>query len=158
MPLQILLLSSFAPLLLALAQVGRTRALERRVLGRPIHRARASKRGRRALVLLALLMAALAPVAAPDFALACVPLLAGAALLLELSPRPDERACGAEGVRSGWELCALGELREWRLTGDHLRFRGRGEWSAVDLPRELHEAMRARLEAACPGRESRFAS
>lgn len=158
MLVQFLLAASYAPLLLALAQVGRTRVRERRVLGRLVHRAPLRKRGRRALAALALLMAAFAPFAVPEHALACVPLLGGAALLFELSPAPGERACGEQGVRSGWELCALGELREWRLTGDHLRFRGAGEWSAVDLPRELHEAMRARLESACPGRESRFAS
>ncbi len=42
------------------------------------------------------------------------------------------------------------------MTGDHLRFKERGEWTAVDLPRALQPAVRARLVRLIPERENRF--
>lgn len=73
--------------------------------------------------------------------------------------RPDfsDQICGSDGVRYGWYLRRLDDLEEWRLTGDHLRFRLFGIWRAVPLPAERHESMRAVLEARAAGRESRFA-
>jgi hypothetical protein len=60
-------------------------------------------------------------------------------------------------VQRGWHARRLEELEEWRLTGEHLRFRLFGEWTAVPLAPEHHAAMRARLVACCAERESPFA-
>ncbi len=84
-------------------------------------------------------------------------LVAGAAVLW-LQPRPDDGAFGALGVRYGWSARRFEDLEEWRLTGDHLRFRLRGEWVAVDLPRGEHVAVRALLAGKCGDRESRFSA
>jgi len=65
-------------------------------------------------------------------------------------------ACGTEGVRSGGWAHTYGDLDEWRLTGDHLRFRAGEVWRAVALPADMHEEVRVRLEELAGGRESRF--
>jgi hypothetical protein len=64
--------------------------------------------------------------------------------------------CGDSGVQVGWEVRAFEELTEWRVSGSHLRFRGKGDWKSVPLPAEGVDALRARLESAAPGRESAF--
>lgn len=66
------------------------------------------------------------------------------------------RACGARGVRSGSWSHAYGDLEEWRLTGDHLRFRVGAVWRAAALPRGLHPEVREVLVALVGERESRF--
>lgn len=73
--------------------------------------------------------------------------------------RPDfsDQICGDRGVRYGWYLRRFEDFEEWRLTGEHLRFRLFGIWRAVPLPPERHEAFRPLLEEKAPGRESRFA-
>lgn len=74
-----------------------------------------------------------------------------------LSPGFGDALCGEDGVQRGWHARRLADLEEWRLTGEHLRFRLFGEWTAVPLAPEHHAAVRARLVAACPERESPFA-
>lgn len=69
-------------------------------------------------------------------------------------PGGDEEACGTEGVRRGWTVRSFAALEEWRLVGEHLRFRVGGRWLAVRLPREHQGATRERLQALAPGRES----
>ena len=66
------------------------------------------------------------------------------------------QACGAAGVQSRCFSYAYEELAEWRLTGDHLRFRVGEVWRAVALPGELHSEVRRQLERLAEGRESRF--
>ena len=66
------------------------------------------------------------------------------------------QACGAAGVQSRCFSYAYEELAEWRLTGDHLRFRVGEVWRAVALPGELHSEARRQLESLAEGRESRF--
>lgn len=73
-----------------------------------------------------------------------------------LRPTAADRICGSEGVRRGWELRRFEELEEWRLIGEHLRFRLLGEWTAVPLDPSYHERVRARLEQLVPERESGF--
>ena len=73
---------------------------------------------------------------------------------LWLPPRGSDRALGERGVQSGWRVVPLGELLEWRLTGDHLRFRLGATWEAVPLEPALHPDVRARLTEAAPGAES----
>ncbi len=81
----------------------------------------------------------------------------GLALCVQLF-RPDERlrVVGEEGLRWGWYARTLANLEEWRLTGDHLRFRLLGIWRAVDLPYTEHPAYRERLVARAADRESSF--
>lgn len=84
-------------------------------------------------------------------------LVAAAALRLWWSmPGSKDAATGEAGVARGFEGRRLEELEEWRLTGDHLRFRLHGEWTSAPCPRDDQPWLRARLEQACPGRESRF--
>ncbi|MCA8979320.1 MAG: hypothetical protein H6831_03195 [Planctomycetes bacterium] len=75
-----------------------------------------------------------------------------------LSPRASSRALGPTGVISGWTSARFQDLEEWRLSGDHLRFRLPGRlWDALEVPPERHAELRAQLERAAPGRESRYA-
>lgn len=79
------------------------------------------------------------------------------ALVLQLArPSFGDRVCAEGGVRSGWFWQRYEQLEEWRLSGDHLRFKVRGEWLAVDLPRAEHARVRARLLERAADRESRF--
>jgi hypothetical protein len=90
-------------------------------------------------------------------AVTCAALVVLGIAVAILSPGSGDAVCGEEGVQRGWHARRLGELEEWRLAGSHLRFRLFGEWTAVPLAPEHHAAMRARLVAACPERESPFA-
>lgn len=71
---------------------------------------------------------------------------------------PSERDAriGDSGVAHGWDSRSFRELEEWRLTGEHLRWRIGSRWVACRLPVAEHEALRERLAAACGERESRF--
>jgi hypothetical protein len=88
--------------------------------------------------------------------LPAVAVLGLAAALLALQPGFADSRCGERGVQIGWNARHYEELEEWRLTGDHLRWRLGEIWVACDLPVAQHEAMRTRLEQLAPGRESRF--
>lgn len=90
----------------------------------------------------------------PYVAAGALIILSVAAVILAQSQRGG--ACGTEGVRSGSWSHSYGALDEWRLTGDHLRFRRGAVWRAVSLPTSLHEDVRGRLEELAAGRESRF--
>ncbi|MBI5431497.1 MAG: hypothetical protein HZA52_01570 [Planctomycetes bacterium] len=79
----------------------------------------------------------------------------GLALVL-LSPGFQDSKFGAHGVQRGWHARRFAELEEWRLTGDHLRWKLFGQWVASDLPAERHTAARAKLVAVAADRESRF--
>jgi len=50
------------------------------------------------------------------------------------------------------------DLEEWRLTGDHLRWKLFGEWQACEVPSAESESLRTKLEQLIPDRESRFRS
>ena len=77
--------------------------------------------------------------------------LALAMLLSFLYPSNRDSAVGEDGVRSGWHARRFGEIEEWRLIGEHLRWRLRGEWVSCVVPVEHHAELRARLD---PRRES----
>ena len=81
-------------------------------------------------------------------ALACVAAL--------LSRRQRGQACGEAGVQRGCFSCAYEDVEEWRLTGDHLRFRVGEVWRAVALPDRFHPQVRSLLEARVGDLESRF--
>lgn len=85
-------------------------------------------------------------------------LLAGGVVLLTLSPRPGVRVLGANGVQSGWNHASFEQFAEWRLSGEHLRFRLDGRlWDAVEVAPGARTELRERLERVAPGRESRYA-
>ena len=80
--------------------------------------------------------------------------LSGTAMGLAQAQRGG--VCGGAGVQSGCFSYSYGDLEEWRLTGDHLRFRVGEVWRAVSLPQPLHAEVRGLLETHAGGRESRF--
>ena len=82
--------------------------------------------------------------------------LLGAMLLTALSPGVGDRACGEDGVFHGWHGVRYADLEAWRLTGDHLRFQVRGEWSAVAVPRDRQARVRGILERIAGDRESPY--
>jgi hypothetical protein len=63
---------------------------------------------------------------------------------------------GESGVQRGWLSRRFEELEEWRLAGDHLRFRLLGEWTSVPCPPERQAELRAELQRLNPARESPF--
>jgi hypothetical protein len=127
-----------------------------RIVGRPLHRQLV---GRRPFLLWVLgllgtgvlvVFSGLVPTAP-----ALLVLGAAAALLAPL-PRAEDSVYGEAGVRCGWFARRFEDLEEWRLTGDHLRWRVGGEWLSSSVPAELQLELRERLERECPDRESRF--
>ncbi len=163
-PLRLLLLAAIVQLALAASFVAWRALGARRRVGARRAGARGSRRAR-AVVIAASWACALALwFLAADDADRAGPLLplslaaiAGAGVVLMASPGPSDRDLGDVGVRSGWSVASYEELAEWRLVGEHLRFRLEGRlWDATPVdPRDLDE-LRARLEQAAPGRESRF--
>ncbi len=145
--------SLFAGILLAL----RVRARERAVVGEVVARSGAGMRRRLPWLLVAAAGVACALLGRGEPSLAWTlppPLLALGFLLVQ--PLAEDRVAGRGGVRRGWYVRALQDLEEWRVTGDHLRFRLRGPWEAVPLPAALHPEFEAKLRALAPERESRF--
>ncbi len=143
-------------LLLAGAWIARLRTRAAAAVGpvlvavEPARRARAI--GAAAIVALAL---AAAFAQAVPWPLAIV--AAGLGAWIQLArPGIGDRVCGERGVRRGWHARSWSELEEWRLTGDHLRLRLQGEWTAVDLPGALQGDVRRTLETLVPERQSRF--
>lgn len=63
---------------------------------------------------------------------------------------------GDRGARIGWRSRRFEDFCEWRLTGDHARFRVEDNWLALEMPVEQQPPFRAKLEALCAQRESRF--
>jgi hypothetical protein len=84
--------------------------------------------------------------------------LMGAWALYMFSPSAHDAVLGERGVQRGWRARSFAELEEWRLTGEHLRWRLGEEWFASPAPRGWHAELRAQLESACAERESRFKS
>lgn len=84
---------------------------------------------------------------------AALAVLALAAVGLALAPGFQDSELGEHGVRRGWHARRFDELEEWRLIGDHLRWRLFGVWVASDWPMARHEELRPKLSAE---RESRF--
>ena len=92
----------------------------------------------------------------PTMGLAGLLAVLSAVIFTGFRPGFGDRVCGVNGVRRGWVVRSFEELEEWRLIGEHLRFRLFGEWEAVPLDPEHHAAIRARLTELVPGRESAF--
>ena len=82
-------------------------------------------------------------------------LVLGAALVA-CAPGAEDSLLGSHGAQHGWHARRFADLDEWRLTGDHLRWRLVDEWVAVHAPAELHDELRGQLTAANAERASRF--
>jgi hypothetical protein len=144
-------------LALGLAVVGVWSLGNRARVGAPEHCVRRRFGVRVALVAGYVLVAAIAlavPSEIPRLPLALE--LALGLVLLAASPGFQDSKVGASGVQRGWHARRWAELEEWRLTGDHLRWKLDGTWVASDLPAARHAAVRERLLAAAGDRESRF--
>jgi hypothetical protein len=152
-----LFLASDVWLALGIVFALRVRARERAVLGEIVAREMPSPRTRILGSALILAGAVCAVLGRGELGLQwTLPPLALALASALLRPLEQDRVAGRNGVRRGWYVRALADLEEWRLTGDHLRFRLRGLWEAVPLPTALHPEFEARLRALAPERESRF--
>jgi hypothetical protein len=81
--------------------------------------------------------------------LPAVSVLALSGLLSFLYPARRDSVLGESGVQAGWYARGFSEIEEWRLVGQHLRWRLRGEWVASVAPLELHERLRALLDPEC---------
>jgi hypothetical protein len=83
------------------------------------------------------------------------PLLLGI-LLAWILPGFQDAVLGESGVQRGWIARRFADLEEWRLTGEHLRFRLHGEWTSVPCPPTQQGFVRETLLEVAPDRESRF--
>lgn len=154
-PLPLILLTQMI-VMAGLAVVARVRASRDPRIGRPYLVIQDSGRLKPALLALQTGLLIITLVADPFPTLYAAFALLGAILLTWLSPGADDRACGEDGVYRGWYGRRYSELEEWRLTGDHLRFRLRGEWTSVEVPALKRAHIRMILQEAIPDRESRF--
>lgn len=84
--------------------------------------------------------------------------LSSVALMLAITPGFHDNVYGERGVRYGWYARRYEQLEEWRLTGEHLRWKLFGEWVSSRVPPAEHAELRTKLERLAPERESRFAS
>jgi len=79
-----------------------------------------------------------------------------AQLLVFTTPGGQDAVLGEGGVQRGWHARRFESLEEWRLTGDHLRFRLFGEWTSVPCPPDHQFSLRSKLVQLVPERESPF--
>ncbi len=145
------------PLVCAVLAVVGLRRGHARTVGEPLARQRASRTWLRvAWTVHAAALAAIVVNWESLPSIAALTLLALGSLLLALSPLAHDADIGERGVRHGWMARALADLEEWRLTGEHLRWKLGGEWVACRIAPEHHTALRERLRQACAERESPF--
>jgi len=119
-------------------------------IGTPVHVV-APSRGKRLFADVLLIAVTIAALLGPVPGWPALLVLVQALLLARLLPATEDSVLGERGVRSGWESRAFGELEEWLLVGEHLRWRLRGEWYACAAPAALHPGLRGKLD---PARES----
>lgn len=83
-------------------------------------------------------------------------LVVPALCLVAATPGRLDAILGEQGVARGFEARRFEDLEEWRLTGDHLRWKLHGEWTSSPCPAAEHDAWRRLLEERCGAAESRF--
>lgn len=83
-------------------------------------------------------------------------LVVPALCLVVATPGRLDAILGEHGVARGFEARRFEDLEEWRLTGDHLRWKLHGEWTSSPCPAAEHDAWRRLLEERCGAVESRF--
>ena len=69
---------------------------------------------------------------------------------------PRGAVVGEQGVSLGWRSAPYSGLQEWRLIGEHLRFRVGGRWHAVAAPASVQGVLRGHLGRESAERESRM--
>jgi hypothetical protein len=149
----------FAALVLAPAAAASAASVwsARRRVGPELVAERAGAAARWAMLALIAAVAAVAVAFAPDVPLApTLVVLALSACVVASRPSAGDSVYGERGVRRGWLARRFEELEEWRLAGEHLRWKLAGEWLACRVPTEMQAALRAKLAALCPERESPF--
>jgi hypothetical protein len=145
------------PLLVVAAYVCLSSAQRRKAkVGAAIAEARPWRTAKLALVGLYLATLAVLLLLRDLPALPLVLVLGLSAAIVLWTPGFHDAVCGEEGVQRGWHARRFEELEEWRLIGDHLRFRLFGEWTSVPLPANDQPRIREKLLAIAPTRESRF--
>lgn len=85
-----------------------------------------------------------------------LPTLALTSLLVWLQPAAGTGRIGRFGVQKGWRVHGYNELEEWRLAGEHLRFRVDERWYALDLPAAKHSLVEQELVLCAPERRSPY--
>ena len=129
----------------------------RRAIGAPIASEKPGLRNRRLLLIGAqgavLALVALRGELPLPLVTACLTL---AAAITWLAPGFKDAACGETGVQRGWYARRFENLEEWRMTGEHLRFRLFGQWTSVPVPPNEQPRIREKLLHLNPTRESRF--
>lgn len=142
-----------AGLTLTLAMIARAR----RAVGQPIAAEHPQRRARQLALIGAQAIALALVLARRDLPLELViPCLILAATLAAIAPGFSDAICGETGVQRGWYARRFEDLEEWRMIGEHLRFRLFGEWTSVPLPPNEQPKIREKLLTLCPARESRF--
>ena len=142
----------FATLVLACAAAFSDlwRARNSRKVGRVLSRVR-PRRLRRLLRLGLVVLAGAVLVFGGIPRLPALSVLALSGLLSLLYPGSRDSILGERGVQAGWYARGFSEIEQWRLVGQHLRWRLRGEWVASAAPQEWHARLRGQLD---PRRES----
>lgn len=157
MPLNVLLWGALAWSVLGLASVGVLVVRLRSRIGREAHFDRPFTWSQRLFTVgAAVATAAVVVNWAELMGVLALAIIALAWATMLISPGANDAALGELGVRRGWYARTFEELEEWRLTGDHLRWKLRGEWQASPAPRATHAVLRDKLVALCPERESSF--
>lgn len=142
--------------LAGLAVVARVRAARDPRIGKPYLVIQDSRRVKPALLAVQTGLLIITLLAEPFPRMLAAFALLGAMLLTWLTPGVDDRGCGEEGVYRGWYGRRYEDLEEWRLTGDHLRFKLHGTWTSVEVPAAKRAHIRTILQDSAPDRESRF--
>lgn len=125
-------------------------------VGSIVHEVRAERTHRLALAIVVLAITVVTAVAVSR--VAALILVGGldALLLCWIAMESKDEVVGSNGARQGWNASKYSEVESWRLIGEHLRWKRRGQWFAAALPTAHHGAMREVLEAQAPGREDGF--
>jgi len=157
-PFELLVLILLAQMIVivGLAVVARVRAARDPRIGKPYLLIQDSRRVKPALLAVQTGLLIITLFADPFPRMHAALALLGAMLLTWLAPGIDDRACGEDGVYRGWYGRRYDELEEWRLTGDHLRYKLRGAWTSVEVPAGKRAHIRAILQESIPDRESSF--
>ncbi len=156
--LDLLLWATAAALVLANIGVALWQARWRASTGRRLHAVLRRRRARFAWIAAFALVAVLVMLAGEEtiHRRPALAVLVFAALLIARSPSFRDSLLGERGVQVGWHARRFEELEEWRLIGDHLRWKLFGTWVACDAPTALHAELRAKLTQLAPERERRF--
>lgn len=131
----------------------------RRTVGTVLHQDRPERNLRRglwfALAVLTIALGFVMGIGTMAWGFALTLLLLALPIVL-LSPGSEDALLGEQGVQRGFYTRHFHELEEWRLTGDHLRYRLFGEWTSAPCPAQDQPRLRELLTRLAPERETPF--